>query len=353
MTSTEAPTRYFEDFAAGQFVDCGTRRLSRDEIVAFAAEFDPQPMHLDEAAAETSLLGGLAASGWHTCATIMRMICDGYLLDTASEGGPGVEEVRWLAPVRPDVPLTLTMEVLEARPSSSRPALGVVTNRYALTSAGETLCTMRSVGMIRRRGATAEEIAAMRAGGGASLGREPEPEAAQYATAVAPEAAPEWLDPTTPPFGRPIALGEEAMDAERIVAFARRYDPQPFHVDPVAAESSLLGGLCASGWHTATLWMRRLVDSRDQALAAAPEADRARLFAGFGPSPGFQKLRWRRPVFVGDVLRFYITPLTRRALRSRPGWSVLGSESAVLNQWDQRVMTFESSVFSKGQIDDA
>jgi acyl dehydratase len=117
---------YFEDFKPGPFAEYGPRTLSREEIVAFAAEFDPQPMHLDEDAARETMLGGLSASGWHTCGLMMRMMCDGFLLNSSSMGTNAVEEVQWLKPVRPGDALTLRMTVLETRVSKSRPEIGFV-----------------------------------------------------------------------------------------------------------------------------------------------------------------------------------------------------------------------------------
>jgi acyl dehydratase len=90
------PKYHWEDFKSGDVAIYGPRVITRDEIVAFSAEFDLQPMHMDEAAASATLLGGLAASGWHGCALMMRMIADGFLLDSTSMGSPGIEEVRWL-----------------------------------------------------------------------------------------------------------------------------------------------------------------------------------------------------------------------------------------------------------------
>jgi acyl dehydratase len=118
--------RYFEDFAAGMVIEHGPRLVTREEIVAFAAEFDPQPMHLDEEAARNSILGGLAASGWHTCCLLMRMACDGFVLDSSSMGAPGVDEVKWLKPLRPGMHITLRTTVLEIRTSKSRPEMGFV-----------------------------------------------------------------------------------------------------------------------------------------------------------------------------------------------------------------------------------
>jgi acyl dehydratase len=117
----------FENFKPGHFMTLGPRRVTREEIVAFATEFDPQPMHLDDEAGRSSLLGGgLTGSGWHMCALAMRMQVDGYLNNSKSLGGLGVEEVRWLAPLRPDDLITLEVRVDQARQSNSRPGTGIV-----------------------------------------------------------------------------------------------------------------------------------------------------------------------------------------------------------------------------------
>ena len=89
----------FEDFVEGGSIDLGAKDVTAEEIVEFAGEFDPQPMHLDEAAGKASILGGLSASGWHTCAIFMRLICDAFLLDSTSQGAPGVDRIKWKKPV--------------------------------------------------------------------------------------------------------------------------------------------------------------------------------------------------------------------------------------------------------------
>jgi acyl dehydratase len=150
----------FEDFPPGHFGQFGPRRVSREEMVAFAAEFDPQPMHLDEEAASRSMLKGLSGSGWHLCSIMMRMLFDGYIGRTASLGSPGVNELRWLAPLRPDDELMLDVEVAEARVSRSRPETGIVTFRSIVrNAAGEVLCEMVSPIIVRRREAIAAEQA--------------------------------------------------------------------------------------------------------------------------------------------------------------------------------------------------
>ncbi len=126
--------------------------MTREAVVAFAAEFDPQPFHLDDAAAEASLFGRLCASGWHTCAMTMRMICDDHLLDAASLGSPGIDSLRWTRPVYPGDTLSVRLEVLEARPMTSRPDVGLVRQRWeVLNQAREVVLTMEGWGMFRRR----------------------------------------------------------------------------------------------------------------------------------------------------------------------------------------------------------
>jgi acyl dehydratase len=117
---------HWEDFQPGAVTIYGPRLVTREEIVAFAAEFDPQPMHLDEAAGSATMLGGLAASGWHTCCLLMRLLADGLLLNATSMGAPGVDEVRWLKPLRPGTQIRLRTTVLGTRPSNSRAERGFV-----------------------------------------------------------------------------------------------------------------------------------------------------------------------------------------------------------------------------------
>ena len=124
------PKLHWEDFKPGDVAIYGPRRVTREEIVAFAAEFDPQPMHLDEAAASATLLGGLGASGWHMCCLMMRVLVDGLLTNAASEGAPGVDEVRWLKPLRPGTEIRVRTIALETRPSASRPQRGFVKFRF-------------------------------------------------------------------------------------------------------------------------------------------------------------------------------------------------------------------------------
>jgi acyl dehydratase len=147
---------HLDDLQAGQTFTLGSRSVSREEILAFASSWDPQPFHLDDAAAQASLFGGLCASGWHTCALTMRMICDGYLNRSASLGSPGIDALRWTHPVFPGDTLRARMTVLQARPMASRPDTGLVQCRWEVFNQdGRTVLTMEGWGMMRRRSTVA------------------------------------------------------------------------------------------------------------------------------------------------------------------------------------------------------
>ncbi|HEX2540759.1 MAG TPA: MaoC family dehydratase [Caldimonas sp.] len=153
--ATARPVRfYWEDFHVGEVREFGHYEVTREAVLAFAREFDPQPFHLDDAAAEVSLFGRLAASGWHTCAMAMRMLCDAYLLESASLGSPGVDSLRWLAPVYPGDTLRVRFTVLESRPLASRPHVGLVRSSWQVLNQDEvTVLTMEGHGMFGRRSA--------------------------------------------------------------------------------------------------------------------------------------------------------------------------------------------------------
>ncbi len=155
--SEPMPRLWWEDFPVGRVMQFGGKTVTRDEVLAFAAQFDPQPFHLDDAAAEASLFGRLSASGWHTCAMAMRMMCDAYLLDAASLGSPGIDALRWLKPVYPGDTLGVRLEVTQARPMASRPGVGLVRNLWTVSNQhGEPVLTMEGWGMFRRRPAALE-----------------------------------------------------------------------------------------------------------------------------------------------------------------------------------------------------
>jgi acyl dehydratase len=150
------PFRYFEDFQPGTTHEYGATTVSRDEVIGFARQFDPQPFHLDEEAAKDTLLGGLAASGWHTCSILMRLNVDHVLAGSSCMGAPGVDEVRWLRPLRPGDTVRARMHVVDARASQSRPQMGVVSLRFELLNQNdEVVMTQANPIMFGRRPADA------------------------------------------------------------------------------------------------------------------------------------------------------------------------------------------------------
>ena len=137
-------------------------------------------------------------------------------------------------------------------------------------------------------------------------------------------------------------IGSHTFAEDEIVRFARKYDPQPFHLSREDAEGSLFGGLCASGWHTAAVFMRLNIRNGRDAMFEAMGYDGPEPV--FGPSPGVRDLRWLRPVFVGDTVSYRNTLLEARASKSKPGWGVLSSASEGTNQDGETVITFRSAV---------
>ena len=143
---------YWEDLPVGTTLDIASTTVDRDEVLAFASKYDPQPFHLDEAAAARSMFGKLAASGWHTCAMAMRMMCDDYVLDSASLGSPGIDNLRWLKPVFPGDTLSMRLTILAARPMNSRPGVGLVQSRWEVfNQQREAVLSMEGWGMYRMK----------------------------------------------------------------------------------------------------------------------------------------------------------------------------------------------------------
>ncbi|WP_372019389.1 MaoC family dehydratase [Tistrella mobilis] len=143
---------HFEDFAAGQVFRTPARSVTEDEIIAFASQFDNQPFHVDREAAAASIYGGIIASGFHTLALGFRLVLEAQIVSTASMGSPGLDEVRWLKPMRPGDTIRLELEVTEVIPSRSKPDRGIVKLLYKTYNQNdEVICTMRSMWMLRRR----------------------------------------------------------------------------------------------------------------------------------------------------------------------------------------------------------
>lgn len=297
----------FDDIEIGLAARSEPAILTREAILAFAQMYDPQPFHLDEAAGAASLLGGLAASGWHTGAVGIRLVHDCLLHRLAAIGSPCIDEVRWLRPVRPGDALTAEVAVTAKRPSTSRPDRGLVTLATTIHNAGnEAVMTLRAPVIVMRRGAPVPA---------------PAPRPARPTAAPAPPPPAEPLLTaffTELTIGMAATFGTQVFAADLMIPFATLYDPQPFHIDAAAAAASPFGGLVASGWQVGAFWMKHYI-------AARTRAGEARVAAGLpaavgGPSPGFQAMRWLRPTYVGDSITYglEITGL-RRAGRSNWG----------------------------------
>lgn len=158
MTEPITPARrrpirwYWEDFPVGNVREFGAYEVTREAVLAFASQFDPQPFHLDDEAAKASLFGALSASGWHTCAMAMRMMCDDYLLESSSLGSPGIDNLRWSKPVFPGDTLSVRLTVLETRPMGSRPHVGLVQSQWEVMNQHRVVVlSMTGWGMFGRR----------------------------------------------------------------------------------------------------------------------------------------------------------------------------------------------------------
>lgn len=329
------PRYALEDFTPGLTKLFGPISVSKEEIIAFATEFDPQPFHVDEIAAKESFVGTLIASGWHTCSLNMRMFAEGILLDSTGLGAPGIEDLKWMRPVRPGDTLRSRMTVTANRESKSRPHVGLVQFQFEMANQrDETILTQSNWVMFAKRDAPL-------AGDSAPTVR------ASANTAPNSTPAPESISPN--PFledliaGVTDELGSFTFTADDIVRFARQFDPQSFHLDPEAAKHSLFGGLCASGWHTAAVWMKLLAARRDRIRVAA--LARGERPARLGPSPGFTNLKWLKPVYAGDTISYRTTLTGKRVSASRPGWGIASHHNDGVNQHGETVISFEGAVF--------
>jgi acyl dehydratase len=147
----ESP-RYWEDYEVGVKYPIGSTSFTAEEIVTFARDFDPQSFHVDVEAAKRSMFGGLIASGWHVASKLMRLFVDNYIDRQTALGSPGLDEIRWLKPVRPDDTLTAWVECAAKMPSKSRPDMGVIHEHWRATNQkGELVLTVKGINMVRRR----------------------------------------------------------------------------------------------------------------------------------------------------------------------------------------------------------
>lgn len=262
---------FFEDFPAGATREFCRYELTREQVEAYAVDFDPL------LGARESEAGAITASPWQSPALLMRLNYDGWMNEAAARGAPGVDEARWLRPITAGEILSARYTVRSARVSRSKPHLGLVQFFYELLGedGGPAFSQLNSV-MI--------ELRAPQAAGNEARA----------------DGTVRNSDGTTAANEQPaIPLGAVDFPADKVVAFARIYDPQPFHVDAVAAQTGPFGALAASGWHTAAGWARAYATSLEAGTPGLPKADRLRWL---------KPLRWRKPVFAGDRVAFEFVP---------------------------------------------
>lgn len=329
-------TLFFEDFAVADSRSYGQVPVSAEDIIAYANVFDAQDFHIDAEAAKASFVGGLIGSGWHTSAIMMRMMAEEFLLDSAGMGAPGIEELKWLRPVRPGDVLSMRHTVLEVKESRSRPDIGLVRFCFeVMNQKAEPVQEVTNWIIFGRRGAV--EAPSFRA----------PPAPWRYVPpADAPAPVPAPGETRAIPLFDQIAIGERtelgqfSFTPDDIIAFARAFDPQRFHLDEAAAKASLFGGLCASGWHTGAVWMRLMVAHRRRVQGLMGEA-----MPKLGSSPGFKNLKWLKPVFAGDTIAYVSTTTDKRASSSRPGWGLVFHHNTGINQRGETVFSFDGCVF--------
>lgn len=333
---------HLEDIEIGRVVSFGRLPVSKDDIIEFAKAYDPQPIHLDEEAAKKSLVGGLCASGFHTCALMMRMLADDLLLHATSQGSPGIDEVRWLKPVRPGDVLSAKLVAQEKRALASRPEIGLARLKYEmLNQKGEALMTWDTNQFLKVR--HPKPVEASSAGGGEKRARfeslwdmtgpEPVPTANHFEDRVV---------------GETYGLGCHTFTRDDVIAFARQFDPQPFHLDDAAAKQSLFGALSASGWHTTAIWIRQFVRFR-QEIEARMRGE-GLTPAQYGPSPGFKNLRWIKPVFPGDTIEFRGRIIEKRDWKSRPDRGLIVTENQGRNQKGEIVFGIVGQILAERRV---
>ncbi len=319
----------FEDFTPGETRVYGDYVFNMPEMIAFASQYDPQPFHLDDEAGKNSILGGLTASGWQTCSALMRMNVDHWLAETTCLAGVGIEENRWLAPVRPGDRLSAETQTLEKIDLRSRPDAGIV-------KFGTSLRNQDGVEVMRQKGATL------------FARREKLAPAAPIAVVSKKPPSPPIPDRIDDPaaampvhyarvrVGAHAELGETLFTPEFIRGYAEKYDPFPFHLDEEAGRAHLLGAMSAAGFQTASCWMHHFVAFRRKVEGGAVASL---------ASPGFSDLLWRQPVLIGDRIRFSSQVVAKRPT-SKPNLGLITSRNFGVNQRGQTVLEFYASVFA-------
>jgi acyl dehydratase len=317
---------YHEDLTVGRARLLGSATVSEEEILAFRREYDPLPPPGEDKGVRSP-----CASALHVCAVMMRAFCDGFLNRVASLGAPGVDEVTWSMPVRRGDVLSLRHRIIEKRDLASRPDVGLSKVVVELVNDKEEVAAGWVTNqLVRRRHPGSAEKAARRIvrTPPASLWDDPAPAAAPSFDVFFEDAR----------LGETTGFGRHAFAEAEIVAFARRFDPQPFHIDAARAKDSLFEGLCASGWHTAAVFLRAAATARLR--ANAPARERGINLPTLAPAAVWRDLRWPRPVYVGDVVEFRSRLSEKSAHPLRRDVGLIGTEVQGRNQRGEIVLAY-------------
>ena len=337
--------RSFEELEVGEAFRLGPYPMSEKRIIEFARSFDPQPMHLDSGSGQASPLGGLAASGWHTASVAMRLVYDAWLRTLRGAGSPGIERNEWPRALMAGETVQGDGRLLSKRVLRTRPGTGVAHVELSLqgSKGGAEVLRARWWVFFERnsRDSSPERLS--------------EPDQSRARPERTPP--PRLSDASVPDLrmlhlggverGETVFLGEVAANTDEILSFARSFDPQPFHVDPLAAEDGPFRGLCASGWHTCSLWMRANVRARQRILASLDENERRQLEHSAAVGLGFDDLSWTRPVRPDQRLLAFITALESRESRSRPGWGIARWRAEITDDDENLVLRFHPSLLMK------
>lgn len=315
---------YWEDFTAGEATDFGETVVTVEDIIAFALEFDPDPDHLGESPDDVDFTAG----DWHSCAMLMRMMCDDYLKNAAGVGASGVEHVRWFGSVRPGDVLHARRTPVEIRASKSRPEIGIVRMyQEVFNQDGAIVLTWLPVQIYQRRDPAAEPPPSVSG---------PEPQSMKHAMRRPPAM---FIDDLRKPIGvfedveigTTIDLGTHVFSKDEMLSYARRFNPQYFHADEEAAKSSLYGGLIASGWHTGAVWNRHVVTYRQNLAEIQSHRPATSL------SIAVIDMKWSCPVRPGDALAFRTTITGTSELPEFPHWGLVESFDEGINQCGETV----------------
>jgi acyl dehydratase len=329
----ENKMRYFEDFQVGEKHRHGAHLLTKESLIGFAREYDPQPFHLDEEAAKKSYVKTLIGSGWQSCALMMKLMFEGFIKNAASFGAPGIEELKWANPTRPGDILSLEWEVVDKREMSSRPEMGMVKIRYLLKNQrDEIIIDAINWGFMGKRGAPPPK--ALPSDEGRAL--------VQF-EAASPLTFSTGFDDLK--IGLSRVIGSHHFTREEIIRFATEYDPQPFHLSDEAAQNSYFGRLAASGWNTGSAFMKTMVAARMQAIKEAYKLGQK--VPEWGPAAGFKNLKWSRPVYVGDTVTYINEVADKRVSNSKPDWGLLAFCNKGYNQYGDQVFEFTGTVLIK------